>query len=586
MLDGGSGAIVPDTSGSIPGGLRAVRKGTHRRGCDLGPATVGHPRRGDDMSKFNVVTIGQLSGEGIWTERHPSGHTHEGGPGFARDVKSELFLLAVANFVGEDTFYESAGRRDSRFELLVRAVAVEDIDWLTRFVRWLRHESHMRTASIVAAAEGVKARLENKLNSGNRQLIDVSMARADEPGELLAYWVSHFGRSVPKPVKRGVADAVRRLYGERSLLKYDTATKGFRFGDVIDLVHPTPRVPQQGDLFQYALDRRHNREKAIPDSLAVCRSRQTLMAISDPALRRVVLSTEVARAAGMTWEAVAGWLKGPMDASAWETMIPTMGYMALLRNLRNFDQAGVSDETARRVAATIADPEEVAKSKQLPMRFLSSYRAVTSLRWGQALEQALQASMLSIPQLDGRTLILVDTSGSMNSSFSRDGTLMRWDAAVIFGLALARRCEWSKVVSFSSPAGYWDRRYKSDSGSMIFDQVPGEALLKSVERWKAQGYFIGGGTDTGAAVRAHYQGHDRVIILTDEQHMTGPFGQTGPSVLSAIPAYVPTYTWNLAGYTYGHAPSGVGNRHVFGGLTDAAFKMIPLLEGQTGMWPF
>jgi hypothetical protein len=73
------------------------------------------------------------------------------------------------------------------------------------------------------------------------------LQRADEPGEFLAYWTSTFGRALPKPVKRGIGDAVRRLYTEYALLKYDTASKGFRFGDVLDLTHPDAATPQQGD---------------------------------------------------------------------------------------------------------------------------------------------------------------------------------------------------------------------------------------------------------------------------------------------------------------------------------------------------
>ena len=34
--------------------------------------------------------------------------THEGGVGYAREPRSELFLLAATNMVGEDTFYERA----------------------------------------------------------------------------------------------------------------------------------------------------------------------------------------------------------------------------------------------------------------------------------------------------------------------------------------------------------------------------------------------------------------------------------------------------------------------------------------------
>ena len=67
---------------------------------------------------------------------------------------------------------------------------------------------------------------------------------------MLAYWTSRYGRAVPKPVKRGVADAVTRLYDERAFLRYDSAGRGFRFSDVIDLVHPLPAAAKtawQGD---------------------------------------------------------------------------------------------------------------------------------------------------------------------------------------------------------------------------------------------------------------------------------------------------------------------------------------------------
>jgi hypothetical protein len=57
--------------------------------------------------------------------------------------------------------------------------------------------------------------------------VDSVLQRADEPGEALAYWTATYGRAIPKPVKHGIADAVGRLYTERSLLKYDNATDAF-----------------------------------------------------------------------------------------------------------------------------------------------------------------------------------------------------------------------------------------------------------------------------------------------------------------------------------------------------------------------
>ncbi len=202
------------------------------------------------MGKFNTPTATARTIGPIVTTGPAA--TFEGGAGFARDAKSDLFLLAVTNMVGERTFYENADARDARFEQLVHQVAVLDGDWMGRFIPWLRGEANMRSASLVAACEAVKARLAAGLSGGNRCLIDAACQRADEPGEVLAYWTSRHGRTIPMPVKRGLTDAVRRLYSGKSLLKYDTDSKGYRFGDVLNLIHPAPHPdkPWQGELFK------------------------------------------------------------------------------------------------------------------------------------------------------------------------------------------------------------------------------------------------------------------------------------------------------------------------------------------------
>ncbi len=518
--------------------------------------------------KFNVRGARAGAGSPVKTATSSAGPTFEGGPGFVRDAKGELFLLAVTNMVGEDTFYEGATERDARYRDLVGQVALADPDWLGRFLPWLRNEANLRTAPVVGALEAARAMVGAGV-PGSRSLVAAVLRRADEPGEALAYWISRYGRAIPKPVKRGIADAVLRLYHERSLLRYDSSETAFRFGDVLELVHPATTSPVQGDLFRHALDRRHGRENPIPETLPVLRARAELatLAVAD---RQRVLDPDVLAGAGMSWEALAGWRQAPMDAAAWSAVIPSMGYMALLRNLRNFDEAGVSDEVAAQVGARLADPAEVARSRQLPIRFLSAYRAAPSLRWAYPLETALGHALANVPMLAGRTLILVDTSGSMGAGFSRDGTLRRWDAAVLFGLAVARRCATADLVSFSDT-------------TRIFRTDPAESVLRALQRWTDKGFNIGSGTETAAAVTRHYAGHDRVLIITDEQ--AGWHGQH--DVTSAVPVHIPVYTWNLAGYRLGHAPSGDGQRHTFGGLTDAAFRMVNLLEaGKGGNWPF
>jgi hypothetical protein len=479
----------------------------------------------------------------------------------------ELLLLAVSNMVGEDTFYEMASDRDARFRELVIEVAVTDPQWFARFVPWLRTGALLRSASVVAALDGAQAQIAAGV-PGSRAVVGAALQRADEPGEALSYWLGRYGRAIPKPVKRGVADAAVRLYHERSLLKYDSTAAAVRFGDVLDLTHPRAKDGRQGDLFLHALDRRHDRGNPIPESLGMLRARAELMAMP-VGQRSAVTDPALLAKAGMTWEALAGWRQSTMDAVAWESIVPTMGYSALLRNLRNFDEAGVSDEVADSVAAKLADPVEVARSRVLPMRYLSAHNAARNSRWAGALETALQHALSNVPSLVGRTLILIDTSGSMNNSFSKAGSLRYWEAATVFGLALAARAAGADVVSFSTT-------------SRIFPVEPGEWVLPAVRRFKEAGYFYGQGTNTELAVRANYKRHDRVVILTDEQAHWGG----SANVAMAVPAKIPVYTWNLAGYAAGHVPA-YGHRYTFGGLSDEAFAMIPIIEaGEAQTWPF
>lgn len=528
------------------------------------------------MSRFNQAGTKPAVRSPITTETVPSGRTHEGAPGYARDAKSELFLLAVSH-MGDGSFYEPKTERDTRFRALIHGVTMADPAWMTRFVPWLRDTANMRTASVVAAAEAAKALLIDE-QPGGRQIVASALKRADEPGELVAYWTTRYGRSIPKPVKRGLADAVERLFDEYALLKYDTASHGWRFGDVIDLVHPDAAEQWRGDLYEHALDRRHGRDNPVPESLRMVRANAVLRtaAAEDP---RVLLDAEALKAAGMTWEdalSLAGSKLPKRDL--WAALAPSMGYMALLRNLRNFDEAGVPDGIAQAVGARLADPEQVARSRQFPFRFLSAYRAVPSLRWAYPLEQALDASLANVPALKGRTLVLVDTSTSMKDKFSGlDGTMLRWDVAVLFGAALARRAVAADVVSFSGRSYYHEAQVAK---TRAFPLKAGESLLKALDRWQKDGYFLGGGTDTALALKASFSGHDRVIIVTDEQA-----ANDGHEVSQVIPERVPLYTWNLAGYQHGHAPSGLGTRHTFGGLTGHSFRLIPMLEaGRDARW--
>lgn len=523
------------------------------------------------MAKFNTRTRAPAQGP-IRSEQYPSGKTAEGAQGYARDEKSELFLLAVSAFAAEGSFYEAARSREDRARHLLKAVSHADMAWLEGFLPWLRDTANMRTAPLMMAADAVAWRLKARQHGGNRQLIASVLRRADEPGELLSYWISRHGRNIPKPVKRGIADALtrRRLYGEYSLLKYDTASHAMRFGDVLELTHARPATPYLSHLYRLAIDMRHGRdyESWLTDDLRMVWA-QGVLRMEAAERPEVLLDSDRLARAGMTWEDALSLAGGRLDKrQLWLAAIPNMGYMALLRNLRNFDDAGLTDAEVEPVIAKLRDPEQVARSRQFPYRFHAAYVNAPSLRWARALETALGYSLRNVPELKGRTLILVDCSGSMADPMSGKSKISRYEAAAIFGAGLAVRCEHANLVQFGT--GYETVPFRKS-----------ESVLRIIERFKGMG-----GTNTAQAVAGNYYGHDRVVLITDEQAMPGYYWSDAGDVFNSIPARVPTYTWNLAGYQHGHAASRPG-RHTLGGLSDASWRLVPLLErGQDAPWPW
>ncbi|MDE2100431.1 MAG: TROVE domain-containing protein [Patescibacteria group bacterium] len=487
--------------------------------------------------------------------------TYEGNLGYVNDAKGELFRTAVANMVSEDTFYESGQDRDNRFKGLVHQVTSEDPTWVAGFAPFLRDTMQMRSASVVLAAEYVAAGGPN-----GRKVVTSVLSRADEPAEILAYWRQHYGCQIPAALKRGVADAVQRLYNERSALKYDGQSRAWRMGDVIDVVHPKPKDEWQSDLYRWLLDTRHNREEVtIPDTLPVLRTRRTLEFEPVENRRMWLKQPDSLAAAGYTWESLSGWLQGPMDAAAWEAIIPSMGYMALLRNLRNFDQAGISTKAQKYVIDKLSDPDEVAKSRQFPFRFLSAWQNTGGMTWGWALETALDYSTQNVPEFKGRTLVLVDTSASMSAPISARSSVKNYDIAAVIGATIAKKSD----VDLWGYASTWGRIPMKRGDSVL---RVAEAVSKAEGRWDH-------GTNTFQALNATYDGQDRVIIITDMQAHPGK-ADTGIKC--------PIYSYDLGGYRVAHLPT-EGNRYQFAGFTDAAFRMMALLEAhdhRASKWPW
>jgi hypothetical protein len=505
---------------------------------------------------------------------HERIRTFEGGEAFARDPESELFLLAVTNMVGEDTFYERADKRDARFVELVHAVTASNPAFIAGadieagkvgLAQYLRETMLMRSAAVVMAAEYVAAGGER-----GRSVVARSLQRADEPAELLGYWLTRHGRNVPMPVKRGIADAARRLYTERAALRYDGRSRQVRMADVVEMTHPSPRDDRQSALFKYLLDRRHHDDaRADAEVLPVLAAAAALDVVPMDDRRAVLRARGPAALgeAGFSWERLSGWLPGGMDAEAWEAVIPSMGVMALLRNLRNFDHAGISEAAIEAVVAKITDAEQIAKARLFPYQVWAAYKHAPSDNWKRALGRTLEHTAGNIPALDG-TLVVIDTSGSMQAAVSGRSAMQRVEVAAVMAMATAKRASNVDVVIYGQ-------------SNKLVKRLEGMSVLGGVDNVVRSVGSVGHATYGHTAIAQWFdpKRHQRAVIFTDDQQH-----DSGHVRLDHVPLI---YTFNLAGYRPSALPTGERGRYTIGGFSDATFTVMKAIEdGRNATWPF
>ena len=289
--------------------------------------------------------------------------------------------------------------------------------------------------------------------------------RGDDLTEILSFYLATFGKPVPNSLKKGLGDAFKQL-DEYSLAKYKGAGKAVKMRDILCLCRPKPLNRGQSVLWKKVL------ENAL----------ETLV----------------------TWETELS--ANGNNKETWEKLIDSgkVGYMALLRNLRNIIQA--KPENIDKVFAKIKDPEAVRKSRQLPFRFLSAYREIkpyATSRQLDALEYAVDAAVNNLPKIPGKTVIAVDVSGSMERSVSAKSCVQCSDIALMLAFVANRICEDAVIFAF-------DTRLHDLT-------VPIHAGIITTA---CNTPISGGGTDMGlpfVKMIHDYISADRVIILSDTE---------------------------------------------------------------------
>lgn len=507
--------------------------------------------------------------------------THEGGSAWQPPTLTELAFTAACTYSGEDTFYESAQVRQDRLVELVRRAVDTDPAAVARFVPELRDRYLIRSASVVVACEYAYRVRELGYPDYAPDVADVIAAacsRADEPAEVVAYWRAKWGveragrrrASLPAGVRKGLARACERLYTPAAALKW-SGSGAVHPGDVVELAHPEPRDQEQRSLFKWLLDqRRHGDAGPAEDAGRVKLDHSVLEDVRTLRLSREVgqvpegerreylrrVGPDALAAAGYTWERLSGWLPGGMDREAWEAVLPRMGVMALLRNLRNFDDVGIGREARATVVAKLTSPEDVVASRVLPYRVYTAYNQAPSDEWKLALGTTLDLASASAPELDGAVLC-IDTSASMRTGgVSRRSVVTPVTIAALQAATLAKRGTNVDVVLFG------DRSVSLDQVDPQWRRKSTLAVVQTVERSIG---IVGHATFGDTAIAQHFDParHRQAVVFTDGQFHDN----------ERLVQHVPHITAFLVG-GYGTVPHWGPGRVTVSGFSDQVLRVV------------
>lgn len=465
------------------------------------------------MAKFNTTTSTRTV-------------NHEGHAAYSMQPKSKLITQVLCSFFDEEKFYSKSDKQ--AICETVKSVIKSDPQFVSNLAVFARRVFNMR--SVAHVLTGFLANTEEG-KPFVRDTVRGVVLRGDDATEILSFYLSEFGKPIPNSLRRALK-AVFTTFDAYTLAKYKGEGHAVKMRDLLRICRPHPETEEQSGMWKQLLD------GTLPPAY--------------------------------TWESELS--AHGNNKETWEKLIDSgkVGYMALLRNLRNI--INVNPSNLDKVLQKISDPEAVKRSRQLPFRFLSAYKnlpANAGKKVIEALEKAVESACDNVPKLPGRTVIAVDVSGSMSGNVSAKSDVRCCEIGMMLGIIANRICEDAIFYTF-------DNRIEQK-------QIPSTGILYST----VHEAMARGGTDMNLPFRKMMEDHincDRIIIISDNECNYGWAGNTVQSIADRYRKESGNNIWvhaiDLQGY--GTQQFSGPKTNIIAGWSEKVFDFILLAEQGEG----
>lgn len=382
------------------------------------------------------------------THPRPIRKTAEGGPSVELPPLAKLKRLTMACMLWEKTFYVDGVdvvQRIAEVAAMLKPQQICDVASDCHKKGLLRH------IPLYLIVQALKKQAQCK------KLIQEVCNRPDQMTELLALYWKDGKKPLPAQLKKGLAAAFNR-FDEYQLAKYNRDNP-IKLRDILFLCHAKPKNDAQADLW-----------------------------------KRLISNT---MKTPETWETKLSAGNDKKETFAELLEKGKMGKLAIIRNLRNMHDSGVSKLLVK---------ENLMKSDRpiLPFQFLAAARECP--QWEDIVDEAMLKSLETRVKIPGSTIILVDVSGSMMNPISSKSTMSCHDAAAGVAILLREICDSCEVWTFSNAFVQVAPR----RGMALRDAIRTSQPCSGTFLSPVLNYLKGRVMPDGSKI-------DRLVVITDEQ---------------------------------------------------------------------